>query len=334
MQKALSTSFLFVLSLSFFSSCVLENVDESFVEIESTPDPYYYSDLQYSYGGSFYMLKTDTIWLDPQEVVKVLLSEAIAISVYLDGNLYREIDDSKFNLDGSLFNNEDLFELVTEQQTKSGTNSLADRLGQEFVTYTDTFLLKIAENRPTPQVLSIVETDGTLEISWEQYTRGDFHRYILIDRGANIFASIDNQNQTTFTYDHYVGQNLNFRLFTNRGAFCCGLYGENQGILKSSFVEFVPAYVPNFTLTKVEDDFILSWDPLPYYKNVNSVSVERQGGDRIGAISDATKTSITLNFEPIEGEEYRFFLITSSYPDPENDFTTSNYEFGEVRCCN
>jgi hypothetical protein len=278
--------------------------------------------------------RRNTIWLHPDEKINLSVNRAKNLKVYLDNSLIWDSTRNSFSIAGDNFQLGDQHKLTIEQFTYSGTNSLADKLNLEFTSYLDNFILKVDTNRATPQILSVSEDNGSLNIFWELYTRGDFQKYILMDDGATIFGKTSNQKQSSFTYNNYVGQPLNFRLMTNRGASCCGLYGENAGILKSTFFQYKSSYTPNFQIITNSDVYFLEWQIPAFFKNINTLKISLDGSE-IGTTSNSSQTSIPLEFEPIQGQEYRFIIKFASYPDADHDNRIEeNYISDKVVCCN
>jgi hypothetical protein len=307
------------LVLQFFSfSCVITNEDENFVNVPKVADPRFIAKLTYSLNGiSFYPLTKDTLWLDPNEHIQFRFSNGhvYGSDVKIDGNTTLEKED-----DSDIYiNGKDLtagrHELQITQFVKSGTGSLADKLGAEYAGFSSQFILMLEPVNFTPRILDIAVQDGTLKIKWNAYNRSDFQSYEIrkyesysgaYDRYRELV--ITDQTQTSMNDTTYVGGRVIYVITVNRG----GDY------LLSNDYMFNYNYDAKMELTKLESGQArLSWIRAPFYKNVRSMKVSIGSYAPPVAVDNIQpdQTFVDLQFDAVFGSLYEFYLTLNAKVD-------------------
>ena len=152
--------------------------------------------------------------------------------VFLDGEpLLSTQSLSSFEIDSRTLR-DGPHELRLEAYAHSGTGSLADRLGAEFVLDRQTGVLVVDNAAPKPVDVKTVEVkEGRPVVTWERYPRANFQSYRLyrglwdgshVPHGCYsegysssdtyLVATIDDPAQTSWSDPRFVGGNVCYRV--------------------------------------------------------------------------------------------------------------------------
>ena len=261
-------TFLFAFSLAFMQ-CEYSPTGSNF-QYREIPEPLLYIDLNAS---------TDTITVWGQATLSYnldLLGRSFYEGELLLDNLqihtfYEPSGSYSFSTNTYLL---DTLSLVINGYSSTGSNSLADLTGIEYLFFEREYTL-IIDNRP-PQALSIVDVtseSGELVITWEKFEGNGFVRY-NINKGRpqsggyineqHLYSSFD-INQTSMvdtTYlggPAYYGVNIISDLGYAEGVFA--FYEEPKP-------QFYPSTDTNYT------GIPLSWSPCRYPQNFSEYNIQ------------------------------------------------------------
>jgi hypothetical protein len=246
-------------------SCILTPEEENFTKIDVKADPSKVALLTYGYDKRNYFPVKDTLWIGSQIHIKlqdgfvydleVLINNVVFIRF---GNPMGVVSISKDKLPSR-------HNIITvRQRVKSGTGSLADKVGGEYAEFQSQFVLVHDDNTFVPQITGIAFEDGTVRVQWNEFTRSDFQYYRIVKlvetvNGYQEFRSFtfNDQLQNSFIDTTYVGGTINYKLAVSNGAE-----------MTSEAYPFNYTYEPSVTLIKAGTNFNLSFTPPPFYKNV------------------------------------------------------------------
>lgn len=180
--------------------------------------------------------------------------------------------------------------LKFEVWVHSGTGSLNDRFGNEYVAYSKIFNI-ISDNglnKVPIKIDSVYFSDGSLRIAWQKYPYPDFEGYVIYCRapGKDYFGaitSIDNRDQNFWLNDFYVGGYYEFRI--DVATTSKSLSGKVK-----AFNDVLPHL---YKLEKMNNDkVLLKWNKSKYYKNFQDYIVYRKYR---GREMDSTKVAVIKN---------------------------------------
>lgn len=275
-----------LLPLILLSSCLLFHEEENFVTIEQKPDLENIGDVTYSFNGGEFHSLTDTLWLSTEPVsFKFENGNILGYEVKLNGEQIKKRQDShSFTIEaGDRPAGNYHLEIITF--IKSGTGSLADKLDTEYFNVNYEVTLVIGNDVTfVPTLISVVQKDGTVKLTWTKYSHADFQGYEVYkyeNSIANIYSKarvlkVDDINVTSLEDSTYVGGIVWYKIKVNRG----GKYHE------STTTKFYVPYRLNARLTSLGDGRVrLSWDQPPFHRNISSIRISHFNGTIIESLS-------------------------------------------------
>ena len=149
---------------------------------------------------------------------------------------------------------------------RSGSNSLADKLGKEVFKYTKNFTVIFkGENfiNNIPEIKSIKPENGSLKITWEKYTGVGFKKYIVWSGTNDIAGIFYDQNITSCFDSTFIGYRTDYHILTQ----------TNSDNYISKTITFEDQ-LPQIRLKKINDDSILlSWGKSKYISNISNYRI-------------------------------------------------------------
>lgn len=297
--------------LLLLTGCLIEPVEDNFTKVNPEPDKALKSDVYYTYDTEFFPL-VDTLWMYNNAWLYVTDGSAYRYEVSIDDEIVRP-----YNSPETIFDIPDLapgsYSLRVKQLARSGTGSLADHSGAEYVEYTNTYVLMVSDDLYVPVITSIENVDGTVKLSWPKINTGLFSqlrllKYVGTETIPYRFFTFTDRSVTGLVDTTYVGQQIRYRLEVTQGGI----------VSMSPEKEFYVAYAPNMTLTvPAVGRLKLTWKTPPVFRNVHHFQISSGGGAVI--IQDNVDPSIrSIEFDGSEpygyGTVYRVRLV-SKVPD-------------------
>ena len=312
------TASLLILLLSLiFASCLLESEKENSVTIPGTPDPANRAELLYNFNDKeVYYKMSDTVWLSKNDRInfRLVKGHAEGFEILVDDTSIWATTDTELPLFSEDLTN-GIHKLQFKITVKSGTGSLADKMNKESVTYTQDYVLMVGEMPFKLVIPDIVQSNGTLKVSWNRYPHKDFQGYEIRKYSADYSINyseyrsffIKNQSQTTFEDSTYVGGKVMYRVRVDRG----GEYiTSNEQMAKIPYKHFLE--VTRTSPGKVK----LSWMRPPFYKNVKSYQVY-QG--YLSKVKEVLPSEFSVELDDIslfgQYETYRM-VVVANVDDP------------------
>jgi hypothetical protein len=263
-----------IVALSFLcASCLLQDESENFVQLEQQADPQYRPTLKYSYSGSAFVPITDTLWMSPSEELYLSFEGSVLYGskIEINGNTVISESSSRHRIQGK-----DLTigvnRILATQYVKSGTRSLGDIVGAEAAAYVQPLVIIVSNDPPfVPAFTSIEIKDGSLQLQWEPYKRGDFYSYEIrkYDQFVDSYAAhrdliITDQQQTSLADNTYAGGFVPYVLRVYRG-----------GTYYSSEIQYVDIpYEPAFRIVPLGGGRSrVSWNQPPFYKGIAAMTL-------------------------------------------------------------
>ena len=311
MKSVKANTFFFLITCSLLTSCILGVEEEQFVEVQNIPDTAHRAELHYSYNErTFYPVK-DTVFLDGAVFLRFADGEVYGYEVLIDGqSILSDNSNSDFKLkqgERELGN----YRLTLIHYAKAGTGSLADKVGAEYATYKNEYVLHIGPKTFQPEITSITVHDGRVQIDWKPYGRGDFQSY-SIHKYDNFYSGgapyrelvVKEQEQTTVVDSTYVGGWVDYTLTVNNGRK-----------LSTKKFGFYFNYEPKLELNKTAEGRLrLSWHKPPFHKNVRDYSVKE--GDKLIQEGISPETlSVEFDGEALFGDEEKYSLLLHAQVD-------------------
>lgn len=230
----------------------------------------------------------------------------VSTHVYVDDVLLLETaDPSSFTLDSRRLSNGP-HALRLEAYARSGTGSLADRLGAEVVFHRRPGVL-VVDNAPPAAVAvrSIQPADGRLRVTWEPYRRPNFQAYQVfraIDPNhATLVGTFTDPARTTWTDSSFVGAEVHYWVQVHAA-------GQSATGEPIAFRAPVPAIVRAQPVS--EDQVRLVWTACRFPANFTHYTLWPSEGEPIvvTAVDDTTLVTTIAAF----GAERTYTLSTSS----------------------
>jgi len=202
----------------------------------------------------------------------------------------------------------DYLEASLTVSTNSGTHSLADRNSQERIFYERKWILDVNTQDPTegPEITSIVQRDGTLQISWKKHVGANFKSYSVY-RNGSLIATTEDANVTSVADGTYLGGETSYsvKITVASGAYAWGIP-----------VNYA-AEVPKLLKWQPTADGRLKayWSASRFPENFQRYDVYAwRNGGVIGTPEYSTThvPDTTCSFTPVFGSEQFFTVLT--YP--------------------
>ncbi len=243
--------------------------DENFVEVKP-PDYYVSIDL---------MAEADTIsgWGNIELKYEVDISEhqLYKVMCFIDSSLIRTTNSLNVLSFSSRNFADGYHELVLEVWVKSGSNSLADKLGAEFVYNQIKKTIYIENEIPENGItqLNIYPFEGRLKLDWPVYERINFQSYKVLrtyfddntNRRSVLLGVIENPLKNWWIDSSYVGGDFEYIV---------QIEAANE-IISGSFVA-VDYKIPSITSFKGEEEHIrITWNKTEFYSNFEKYTIAR-----------------------------------------------------------
>ncbi|HEX5171501.1 MAG TPA: hypothetical protein VFW11_20125 [Cyclobacteriaceae bacterium] len=308
---------LIVLHIFFSWSCILQKEEDGFVEIAQTADPRNVADLYYSYDNAAFFPVVDTLFLSRSEGVYLRLEggRLQQFTAKIDGNtIVEKSDGSSFaiNPQGLSYGSHQL-ELI--QVIKSGTGSFADKLDAESATYTATFVLIIDDYVYNPN-MSIEATNGTIELKWNAYARGDFKAYEIRKYESRTGSNDPYRKLIVTDQQQVVLQDT-----THAGGACTYVFLVDCGakVYRSENYPVNFPYEPDMHLTKLAGGKArLTWNKTQFFNNISSIKVSATASGVSIFNADylpADQTSVEMDYNVLFGQVTNFTIELSGKVD-------------------
>lgn len=144
----------------------------------------------------------------------------------------------------------------------SGSNSLADKLGQEGFVYSKTFIVYFEDFSGTankPEIVSAGPENGSLKITWQKYTGVGFKRYIVW-AGYRLLGTFENPD-INFCFDpEFIGYETMYQVVTETDAES---FRSTPYIFRDN--------LPQIRLKKINEETVqLHWNKTMYYSNITT----------------------------------------------------------------
>jgi hypothetical protein len=269
----------FALCLFLLSSCLFEKEKESFLHVDDSPDQRYIPRLLYFSDGNTYYEVGDTLWLAGAERLQLTFSgiKVYGFEIRIGEELIASSEQNEpFYLEakGRALG---AHKLNLKVFVPAGTQSLADKLQAEYAAYNANIVLMITDPSTfKPEITSIIQKDGTVELKWKRYNGGNFQGYEIRKYKpgygyADPYRTIKvtDQSQTTVNDTAYVGGPIWYAIAVNRA----GTY------IKSQDYKITFPYNPKMELSATANGKTrLTWQKPPYYNNIRSIKITTNPG--------------------------------------------------------
>jgi len=212
--------------------------------------------------------------------------------------------------------------------TRSGTQSLADRVGLEQVVFERSWTLNVYTRLPKEAKATIMPDEGSLKVSWDEYNKKNFQSYKVIRIQGSKYTlekTITDPDSSFYIDKAYVGGEVKYSMVTEvkGGGFSSGPFTTYDDKTTPELVKYEPA--PNSKLK-------LSWSSSRYSRNVGRYDVYESSspdgvGDLVYSTNDPSDTSFT--FLPKFGRPSYINIYTySKVNNPEPEYVHSiNVEY-------
>lgn len=298
---------LIVLHIFFSWSCILQKEGDDFVEIAQTADPHNMPSLFYSYDDVAYFPVADTLFLYRYQGVYLRLQGGWLqhFTAKIDGNTIVGSDGHSFSINPQgLSYGSHLLELF--QVIKSGTGSLADKLDAESSTYISEIVLIIDDYVYNPK-MTIEATNGTIELKWNAYARGDFKAYEIRKYESRTGSNdpyrtliVSDQEQVVLKDSTYAGGACTYVFLVDCGA----------KVYRSENYPVNFPFEPEMHLTKLPGGKArLTWSKSPFFNNISSIKVSAKSSGVSIFSADylpADQTSVDMDYDVLFGQVSNF----------------------------
>jgi hypothetical protein len=185
---------------------------------------------------------------------------------------------------------QDTLSLIIRGVSKTGSNSLADIVGAEYLSFELEYILTIDNRPPRPLFMKGISTrSGDMVISWEKFNRNGFIRY-NIDKGQAIsggniderhLTSVFDGNTTTVIDSTYLGGPAYYRVNV------ISALGQSQGEY-FYYIEGQPVFYPSTDTNYSE--IPMHWTPCLYPQNFSKYEITKDD-NTIFSTGDINNTS-------------------------------------------
>lgn len=257
--------FLVVIICMIFNSCLLGLFEDDITHINSGSNAAKGS-IGYSHWNNIFFPIEDTIYWGESLVIKVTADNLHSIEAYINGEQMTSTDEQDHIV---LFrNNREAgnYKLKLIHNVHTETGSLASRMGAEYLSFSDEYILNISPDYLPNLKVELV--DGTVHVNWSEYNRTDFEQYEIQkkDYTGEIFRTftISDQKQTKLVDSTYVGGTIEY-IFNLK----------SQSMPTEQTVVFKVNYDPTFELQPIDDNrLMLLWNKPDFYRNIKSYAIK------------------------------------------------------------
>ncbi len=243
-----------------------------------------------------------------------------SVKLFIDTILYK-VEDNHSQQGNFNFNSEDyengIHQLRFEVISSSGTGSIADELGAEYITFSKTWDLIIDNSPPIPiSFTSIKPVDGRLKIEWEKYSKFNFQHYSIYVNDYQEVATINDKEINFWIDSNYVCGNINYRIDVS---------AANHTGVGATYNYSFP--FPKVRLATSDSNKVtITWTKSILYNNFLNYNVYRSFNgniqEKIATINTLNDTTL-IDSDPIFGDEINYSVMVNYawynvYNDPDS----------------
>lgn len=310
----MKTSAGFVFVLLMLAACIFEQPEKNFNSVPKNADPIFKSEACYSYDDFVFSALIDTLWVYDHAKLKFRGGVLFDYQLSIDNQIIREFNgsDDGFEFDASDYS-AGSYKLTIIQRARSGTKSLADEAGVEYVEYTSDYIVVFNAELYDPKITSIENVNGTVRITWPRFQSGNFEGFTIYKyAGSDITAyrsfTLSDPSVHEFYDTTYVGGVVRYKLSVQQGG----------NILMSGEKQLEIVYNPRLTLSAVSTGRLkLTWKKPPFHNNIDHYELRSYNGSVLidGNIS-GTVNSVEFSGQTAYGFSTSYSLrIVAKTPD-------------------
>lgn len=244
------------------ATCVYEPEEIHVVEVNPTPASIEWVSLM-SLPDTIQLTHPTNFYFD----LSFTKAVRVEVEIWMAGNLMLESASLRDSFQITPYPYENgFYSLNAKVIATSGTNSLADQLGAETYLYEFSKVVWIEKSDPVPvQILSSVNENGHLVLTWERYPKINFHSYalyksVLTERNGSLSEvySIFDINDTVFVDPTYLGGKATYHIRSH--------------VTSSSLVAEGPPFIVNHPRVRIAEcetidkSLVVRW-PQPLHYN-------------------------------------------------------------------
>jgi hypothetical protein len=267
------------------ASCVYTPDEKVFLEVEKKIPQTSISLNNYNNKDTIYLIEPASFQYNASAVnVSILGTEVLLGSTQLlktnNANGYFLISDNNLRTG--------VFELKIQLTSRSGTGSLADRLGIETTQIWKKWIVIIDVDPPVAPTLTATKENGFLKISWTHYERKNFRNYQLIIN-QSISFTITDPNKNFYIDSTYIGPMIkSFMVSVNTN-----LYSTTSNVVTIDEPQSV-----QFSYNPSDTTAILKWRKIRFEGAFKEVVIMENNTIR-KTIMNAADTIVTLKLNEV-----------------------------------
>lgn len=318
-MKSFLTPILFLLAI--LCSCVFSPNEENFVEVDKNSTAPELSNQTLDFNSD-----TLNVWKNTKFNFDFKSSKQEITSVavnYGDQKLTFQSSSGNFEINPVTFP-EGIYTLEVKVYTKSGTGSLADKLGAEGYEFKKSCVLIIEKAKaPVINITSSIE-NGFLKFSWNKMDKPYFISYQLNIHNEGISydyqQKFNNKNMTSFIDSFFVGGKVRLSLWV--------YYNDLKGSNIFESKDYTYDYPISVSLKEDFKNLTISWNRNPFLcikyfelQGVNGTKISADTSYMIPAPGLGDQVRYNIAFKPLKKTLYDFFRYNNynNYSLGEND---------------
>jgi hypothetical protein len=216
--------------------------------------------------------------------------------------------------------------LKLEFLMKTGSGSLADKVGQEEFAISKQWVVKVDVSPPPQPEAELNIENGFLTMRWSAYSKPNFQSYIVkrtTPNGLSKTFEIKDINTTNWVDTSYVGgypQALTYSVST---------VTEIATATSKTLSRIDPMPV-DFAFNKLDSTLTLKWKPTQFYGTFKDYKFQYEDGNDIPALTNVNDSTMTCKLTAIRfgADYYLSFTLHSKSSDIQELATHSTCKLG------
>jgi hypothetical protein len=189
------------------------------------------------------------------------------------------------------------YTVMLEIESTAGTNSMADRLGQETIITVQTFPLKVDTEPPPVPTISLSEVNGYLKASWQPYLKKNFKSYRVsygVENGyygkMRVVEITDPQKTFVIDSNFVTGHVIHFEVKTET---VTGIATDRVAYYTNPMAEMTYSFADSMATIK--------WNRPRFKGAFKSYTIGNGNGSQLAEITNVNDTTFTYKADAMLG---------------------------------
>lgn len=219
-----------------------------------------------------------------------------------------------------------IFLLKVVLTMKSGSGSLADKVGAEKFVISQYWFLRVDVSPPPPPEAKLDIENGFLTLRWSAYSKPNFKSFVvkrMTPNGASQTFEIKDNKTNYWKDENYVGG------YSRAVEYSVSTTNE-IGTATSKIIKRIDPMDVNFSFNNLDSTVTLKWKPTKFYGAFKEYKFQYEDGEDIPALTNATDSTMSCKLTSIRfgGEYSLWFTVRSNSPGIQETATSGTCKLG------